>query len=167
MNQYSEQLRHSMAAKILMPGGPSAFSLARETGISQSALSMWARTYKRSGLEIMKNGERRPKEWSGQERFDAILATANLKNQELGEYLRKNGLTTSHLEKWKQDFISSVVPSKIGRPGKSLEVKALQKENKALKLDLHRKDKALAETSALLILKKKAQAIWGTPEDDE
>jgi len=167
MNQYSDQLKQSMAAKILMPGGPSAFSLARETGISQSALSMWARTYKRSGLEIMKNGKRRPKEWSSKERFDAILATTNLKEQEFGEYLRQNGLTTSHLEKWKRDFINGIVPSKIGRPAKNPEFKALEKENKALKRDLHRKDKALAETSALLILKKKAQEIWGTPEDEE
>ena len=43
----------------------------------------------------------------------------------------------------------------------------LIKENKVLKRDLRRKDKALAETSALLILKKKAQEIWGTPEDEE
>ena len=45
-------------------------------------------------------------------------------------------------------------------------LKKLQAENRALKKDLLRKDKALAETSALLILKKKADLIWGDFEED-
>jgi len=44
--------------------------------------------------------------------------------------------------------------------------KQLRKENSALRKDLNRKEKALAETAALLVLKKKAQAIWGEPEED-
>jgi transposase-like protein len=115
----------------------------------------------------MKNEPRRPRDWSGKERFEAILDSNSLKGNELGAYLRKKGLTTSHLEKWKQEFINSTEKSKVGRPPKSPEEKLLLKENKALKRDLHRKDKALAETSALLILKKKAQEIWGTPEDEK
>jgi hypothetical protein len=41
-----------------------------------------------------------------------------------------------------------------------------RKEIKQLKKDLTRKEKALAEAAALIILRKKAQAIWGEPEDD-
>ena len=48
----------------------------------------------------------------------------------------------------------------------SEEVRTLKKENKSLKKDLNRKEKALAETAALLVLKKKAQEIWGGPEED-
>ena len=44
--------------------------------------------------------------------------------------------------------------------------KQLRKENSTLRKDLNRKEKALAETAALLVLKKKAQAIWGEPEED-
>lgn len=166
-HKYSEKLKHSMAAKILMPGGPSALSLSQETGISQTALSKWARFYKGKGISFMTNEARRPKDWSGKERFEAILTSNELKGPELGVYLRKNGLTTDHLEKWKKEFIRGSENPKIGRPAKSPTEKALMKENKALKRDLHRKDKALAETSALLILKKKAQEIWGTPEDEK
>jgi hypothetical protein len=46
------------------------------------------------------------------------------------------------------------------------ELKTLRQENRNLKKDLNRKDKALAETSALLVLKKKADLIWGDLEDD-
>ena len=41
------------------------------------------------------------------------------------------------------------------------------KRIKELERELRRKDKALAETAALLVLKKKAQAIWGDREDEE
>lgn len=166
MRQYSKKLKHSMAAKILMPGGPSALSLSHETGISQTALSRWARTYKGEGL-IMSNKDRRPRDWSSEERFDAIISSTTLKDAELGEHLRKNGLTTAHLEKWKQEFINGTGKHKVGRKPHSPVEKELKKENKELKRDLHRKNKALAETSALLILKKKAQEIWGMLEDEE
>ena len=169
MNQYSEKLRRSMSAKILIPGGPSVLSLSRETGISPASLSRWVRKYKGNGALFMTGGQRRPQDWSGSERFEAILATNNLKGAELGVYLRKNGLTSAHLERWKQEFINIVDSGhgKVGRKPKNQMEKALQKENKALKRDLRRKDKALAETSALLILKKKAREIWGIPEDEK
>ena len=169
MAKYSEKLKQSMSAKILKPGGPSALSLARETGISQTALSTWVRAYKGKGegIAFMTDEQRRPKDWSIKERFDSLLTSNALKGAELGVYLRKNGLTSAHLEKWKQEFIGSLESSRVGRPSKSSEEKKLLQENKALKRDLHRKDKALAETTALLVLKKKAQEIWGTPEDEE
>lgn len=167
MKQYSKRMQESMAARILMPGGTSALSLSLETGISQTALSRWARTYKGKGIVSMTAEPRRPKDWCSQERFEAILTANGLKEAELGEYLRKNGLTTAHLEKWEKDFINSTVKPKAGRKPNSPAEKELKKENKELKRDLHRKNKALAETSALLILKKKAREIWGTPEDVE
>ena len=37
----------------------------------------------------------------------------------------------------------------------------IQDEMKQLKHDLNRKDKALAELTALLVLKKKADLLWG------
>ena len=40
------------------------------------------------------------------------------------------------------------------------------KKIKALEKELIRKEKALAETAALLVLRKKAQAIWEESEDE-
>jgi transposase len=142
-------------------------SLSQKTGISQGSLSRWVQQYKNKGITQMTDKSRRPLDWLPQERFEAILTTQALKENELGVYLRKSGLTTSHLEKWKQDIAKSISQTKVGRKPKSSIEKELQKEVTSLKRDLHRKDKALAEASALLILKKKAQEIWGTPEDEE
>lgn len=167
MKRYSEKLKHALASKILMPGGPNALSIAQKSGISQASLSRWVQSYKTGGITTMTTGSRRPQDWPRKERFEAMLTSQALKGNELGAFLRKSGLTAAHLEKWKQDFSSDPGKPKVGRKPKSPEEKELLKENKALKRDLHRKDKALAEASALLILKKKAQAIWGDPEDDE
>jgi len=167
MKHYTEKLKHSMASKLLMPGAPTALSLSQKTGISQGSLSRWVQEYKNKGISQMTDESRRPQDWSTQERFEAILTSQSLQGNELGAYLRKNGLTSSHLEKWKQEFIAGMPTNKVGRPAKSQEVKALVKENKTLKRELHRKEKALAEAAALIILKKKAQALWGSPEDDE
>jgi hypothetical protein len=41
-----------------------------------------------------------------------------------------------------------------------------RKRIKQLEKELLRKEKALAEAAALIILRKKAQAIWGDPEED-
>jgi cell division septum initiation protein DivIVA len=73
---------------------------------------------------------------------------------------RKNGLYPHHVQQWKTDLVSHQ------RPKNQLETKILRQENKALKKELNRKDKALAETAALLVLQKKVNAIWGTGEDN-
>ena len=45
--------------------------------------------------------------------------------------------------------------------------KAKTKEVKQLEKELTRKEKALAEAAALLVLRKKMNAIWGTENEDE
>jgi transposase-like protein len=167
MAKYSERVKQSMAAKILMPGGPNALSLASQTGISQTSLLKWARDFKNKVRIPVDDIQRRPKDWSKADRFQAILDCDKLQANELGEFLRKKGLTTAHLDKWKNEFSSDDERNPVGRPSKSLMEKDLLKENKDLKREILRKDKALAEAAALLILKKKAQEIWGRPEDDE
>lgn len=167
MKHYSEKLKQTMAAKLLMPGGPTALSLSQKTGISQRSLYKWVQHYKNQGIIKMTQESRRPQDWSQEERFDAIVTSKALKGAELGVFLRKSGLTSVHLEKWHQEFIHSSKLPMVGRKPKSPGEKELVKEIRVLKRDLHRKDKALAEASALLILKKKAQAIWGNPEDEE
>ncbi len=167
MAKYSQKLKQTMAGKILKPGGPSALSLSGETGISQSTLSKWAREFKENSGGFLNEQQRRPKDWSRVERFQAILDCDKLNTSELGLYLRKNGLTSEHLKKWKIECATGIQRSGVGRPAKDPEVKKLEKKLKETERDLLKKDKSLAEAAALLILKKKAQAIWGDPEDEK
>ena len=108
----------------------------------------------------MAQKEKRPKDWTREERLNALLESAKLSEEELGAWCRKKGLHTHHLEQWRKE-LSQEQPKE-----QDTEFKQLKRELKALKKELSRKDKALAETSALLVLKKKADAIWGDKEDD-
>lgn len=162
MNNYSETVKEAMVLKLTSTGAPNARSLAQEVGIHQSTLSRWVREYgnvsKMGG--VMK--ARRPQDWTAEEKLNAVLEYEKLEEEEQrGMYLREKGLHSVHIERWKQELIEGLKSSKSGKKDPR------DKRIKELERELRRKDKALAETAALLVLKKKAQAIWGDREDEE
>ena len=161
MDSYSETVKEAMVMKLSSPGAPSAYSLAREVGIHQSTLSRWVREYGNVGKAggVMK--ARRPQDWRAEEKLNAVLEYEKLEGEQRGEYLREKRLHSVHIERWKQEFIEGLKSSKSGKKDPR------DKRIKELERELRRKDKALAETAALLVLKKKAQAIWGDREDEE
>lgn len=79
-------------------------------------------------------------------------------------WCRKNGIFPHRLEQCKKDAISGMTAYSDKKQSEA--EKQLRKEVSVLKKDLNRKEKALAETASLLVFKKKAQAIWGEPEED-
>ncbi len=87
-----------------------------------------------------------------------------MSDEERISWCRGKGIFGHHLEQWKKDAIA-LTTLKPGK-GKPDETRRLKKEIVGLKKELYRKEKALAETAALLVLKKKADSIWGEPEDD-
>ena len=87
---------------------------------------------------------------------------SNVYEEQKGIYLRKKGLHSVHLERWQQEFVEAYASRKKKTRGGDPR----QKRIKELEDDLSKKNRALAETAALLVLKKKAQAIWGDPEDE-
>ena len=107
---------------------------------------------------------KRPLDWTPEERFQAVMETTNISGDELGAYVRKNGITLQQLKEWKADCIQAMG----GRPGRKpdTEKRDLKRQIKELERDIRKKDKALAETAALLVLKKKVQEIWGDDEED-
>ena len=166
MGHYSSELKEEMVRKLCQPNGPSAYQLSQETGISVGSLYKWRD--KAGGVTKMKKN-RRPEDWTPEERVEAVFESQGLSEQELGEFLRSKGLHSNHLEEWKAEIFSAMseVKKKAGRPKKDPELAAAQKELKSVKRDLNRKNRALAEQTALVILQKKAQEIWGDEEDDE
>ena len=69
MSNYPETVKESMVKKLTSPGGPSACTLAQEVGIHQSTLSRWVRDYGMVGKAggVMK--ERRPQDWTAEEKL--------------------------------------------------------------------------------------------------
>ena len=166
MKAYDERYKEAMIQKMLSPGGKSPCALAREMGVPQQTLSRWKREYSKVPY-MSKKPSKQAKDWSAEEKLKAILETQTMGELELGEYLRKNGLYSAELEEWKSGMLEALQSTGRGRPKKDPEVYELRQKNQQLERDLRRKEKALAEASALLVLKKKAELIWGVREDDE
>ena len=94
-----------------------------------------------------------------------MVETAGLNEVELSQYCRKRGLYPEQIASWRTSCRQS-----NARPGTKVNQKKVRnqaKEIKDLKKELHYKEKALAETVALLVLKKKVHILLGEPEDDE
>ena len=83
---------------------------------------------------------------------------------ELSTYCRRKGLFPEQIKDWKQLCLNANKP--LQTRANQAKLRRQAQENKQLKAELRRKDKALAETAALLVLKKKARQIWGDPEDE-
>ncbi len=158
--KYSAAFKAKMVQKML--GGRTASSLAQEIGMNQPTLSKWLRDA--SSLRTVKRREqdkpaktegRRPDDWSAEEKLEAVLEAKRLSGSELGEFLRGRGLHEEQLRQWEAAAVDSLRGRKApGKSGESKRVKELERE-------LRRKEKALAEAAALLVLRKKAEALWG------
>jgi len=165
---YSEKFKSRMVAKLVGPHAVSASILAGEVGISQPTLSRWvreARTVssmaKKSRRPSEKARPRRPQDWSPEEKLRVVVESRGLSDEDLGAFLRKEGLHQAQLEEWTATARSSLSARK-GAKKASAESKRIRE----LERELRRKEKALAEAAALLVLKKRAQAIWGDEDDD-
>jgi len=86
-----------------------------------------------------------------------------MNEDELSAYCRRKGVYAEQINGWKRLCINANCP--IPTKENQATIRSQAKENNQLKAELRRKDKALAETAALLVLKKKAREIWGDPED--
>lgn len=111
-----------------------------------------------------KRREKRPQDWSLEDRLAIVMACASLGEEEKSEYCRKQGVYPHHVNQWQLDFANGNSSSE--KANARQEMKNLKNENKELRKELNRKDKALAETAALLVLQKKVHAIWGNDEDN-
>lgn len=165
MGRYSVEFRQAMIQKLLTPGGPSASLLAESSGVSQSTLSRWLREAASVALVAEDTPSkppsrkgRRPEDWPADERLRVVRETAGLEGAELGAYLRREGLHSATVTEWREQALAAL-------GGKRARTKQ-QKRIRELERELSRKDKALAETAALLVLAKKARALWGDEDDD-
>jgi transposase-like protein len=161
---YSPERKSAVLKRMLPPNNVAIRQLAQEEGISEATLHKWRAEARLKG-QLMPDADAGPEGWSSRDKFAAVLETAALNEADLGEYCRKRGLYSAHIAAWRLaceqandwDRASSV---RLGRV-----TKEEKKRIKDLERDLARKDRALAETAALLVLRKKASAIWGGDED--
>ena len=124
----------------------------------------WLKKFKNTTLKLDDTAPCRPSDWEPSSKLKALQESFNLDGEELNSYCRKQGIYAHHLDEWRDDFMTSKKDD-LSIKHKS-ELKLLKNQIKQLTQELNRKEKALAETAALLVLKKKANLIWGEDEAD-
>ncbi len=161
MNQYSEELKSSLMARMLPPNNVRVADLARETGIPKDTLYTWRRHAQKGDAPV---SEKPCDGLSSEGKFNVVLETASLTEVELGEYCRRKGLFPQQLSAWREICMQAHAPlaPKVDREKLRLQAR----EIKRLEAELQRKEKALAEAAALLVLQKKVRIVWAGPEDE-
>lgn len=164
MNGYSEARREAVLRKLLTPERRSIAEVAREEGISTATLYNWRAAARRQG-RLMPDSDLTPEGWTSKDKFAAVLETASLNEEDLAEYCRKRGLYPEQIRAWRQACERANDWERDAGQRRNEALRDGRKQIKTLERDLNRKEKALAEAAALLVLRKKADAIWGEDED--
>jgi hypothetical protein len=161
--QQSEEFRKAAVEKFHSRGDRTVEEVARVLGVSSWSLYQWSKRY--GNAEGMKHN-RRPGDRSVQEKLKAVIEFEGLEGDKQGEYLRRQGLHSDHIAGWKKRMEAGLESGGGSLTAANRSEWAQDKKKiKELERDLHRKDRALAETTALLVLKKKADLIWGSGEN--
>jgi transposase len=163
---YTATFRNRMVAKLVGPHAMSATALGLETGLAQATLSRWLKEASKVGRAMPRKDDKvvkkQPQEWTPEEKLQIVLEAAALSEGELGVFLRAKGIHEALLAEWRDQALAGLRGTEAAAKLQTRE----SREMRELRRELKRKDKALAETAALIVLKKKAQEIWGDEDDD-
>ena len=161
MTHYSEEFRASIAARLLPPNNARVADIVKETGVPKDTLYEW-RTRYRNKQSVSSFSGKSSNQFSADDKLAVIIETATLNEAELSEYCRCKGIYPVQITNWKTSMVQGLMsePSKADRAQSQKQARTIQD----LEKDLSRKEKALAEVVALLVLQKKFQALMEAPE---
>ena len=161
--RYSEKFKESTVRKMMPPAPVSVPQLCRDTGVSDVTLYKWRKQYRDKGVAVPAY-KSKPGDWTPEDKLAVIIETASFNEVQLSEFCRSKGLFKKHVDQWKADALSGYQKSAQTKKQQSRHRQEDKKKIKQLERELQRKEKALAETAALLVLSKKCEAIWGVDE---
>jgi transposase len=163
---YSEERKQQILNKLLPPSNMTVAEVSRTEGIGVQTLYNWRDKAKQQGRPVP-GSKPTSEHWSAEAKFATVLETASLNEAELSEYCRAKGLYVDQVKAWKADALRGFMSSREQELEAKRQRQADHKEIKQLKAELRRKEKALAETAALLVLRKKLNALWENDNEDD
>jgi len=161
---YSTERRAAVLRKLEPPNAVPVRQLAKEEGISEATLHAWRREARSQG-RLLPDADAGPEGWTSRDKFAAVLETAALNEADLAAYCRQRGLYPEQIQAWRTACEQANDWERASSQRLGQATREEKKRVKALERDLARKEKALAEAAALLVLRKNAAAIWGDGED--
>ena len=173
--QYTDMFKNAMIQKMTGPDPISASALSKQVDVPQATLSKWLRLAgvvspygsANNAYEYTKMTKtidsKRPNDWRAEDKLKIVVEASLLDDVQLGAFLRTKGLHQAHLDQWRSQMLDAL-KSGLDK-NKSRRKNDDAKRIRSLEKELNRKEKALAETAALLVLKKKVQELWGDEDN--
>ena len=166
MPRYSEERKAAVLKKLLPPKNRSVVQVAAEEGISDVTLYSWLKQSRKQGVPVpgyRNTGD----EWSPDAKLAVVVETAFFSEVELSTYCRQKGLYPEQVQRWKEACLHGASLQKGYEKGAQKQQKEARKTIKKLQAEVRRKDRVLAETTSLLVLSKKLEALYGEDPDSE
>lgn len=162
---YTREFKASVLKRLEEPTKDTITSLSDELGVPRTTIYQWIKKAETDKKKISIN-HRPTSKWTSEDKFHVVLETAPLTETELAEYCRKKGIYVDEVKAWRDQCLKA--NQAIVEDPKELKDSLKEEKDRVKKLEkeLRIKEKALAETAALLVLRKKANAIWGDPEEE-
>ena len=157
MARYGQAFKDKAVAKLLPPQSAAVENVAREIGIAAETLERWR--------EDARSSPARGRDWSAAARLEAVITSAAMNDAGKSAWCREHGVYPAELSKWLASATAALAAPEDLRASPQA-TRQDRKRIKELERELLRKDRALAETAALLVLSKKVQAIFNKGEDE-
>ncbi len=155
MARHGEGFKNRALARLLPPESANVDTVARDAGVLVKTLERWR--------DEAQSRPARGRAWTAGARLDAVITTAALNEVDKSAWCREHGIYPTELEQWRQSVTTALVEPQVVRANPQT-TRQDKKRIKELERELLRKDRALAETAALLVLSKKVAAIFDKGE---
>lgn len=156
--RYTAPFREWAVAQMMPPLNQTIVALARQTGVTATTLRAWQDAARAEG-KIMARSSKPAQRWSSSDKFRMVLEAALLSAEELSAYCRRQGVYPEQIAQWRQacELANGSMADSAG-----LSPAAIKAQAKRLK----QVERELAEARGLLVLRKKAEAIWGKDAEE-
>lgn len=161
MPRYSIERKEAVLRKLLPPENQPVPAVSEAEGISQGTLYNWLCQVRDGGGAVPGSRTNNSDQWNAEAKLAVVLETQPLNEAEKAEYCRQKGLYPEQIDRWRSACLSGM----SSKEPSNEPLKEARNEIKRLKRRVERKDRALAESAALLVLSKKFQALW--EEEDQ
>lgn len=166
MKRYSPERKDAILKKLSPPENRSVAEVAKEEGIPVQTLYAWRKKLRETGKPVPGN-KNNSEQWSAEMKLAVVTETLPLSETELSQYCREHGLYPEQVAAWKAACLQGFGQASTLEKEAIHKTKADQQEIKSLKKELRFKEKALAEATALLVLRKKLRAFYGEDLEDD
>ena len=164
---YSPRIKEAVLKMMLPPENMGVTEVHEILGIPTSTLKKWRARWRAKGEMEPRNNVKAADKWSSDSKFAVVMETIKLSEIDLVKYCLKNGLSSEQVRKWQDNCLRANADIRTDISELLLKEKKKEQELDRIKKSMKKTEAELAEARALLNLRKKVEAIWGTSKTEK